>query len=245
MASSHFSYRRLLNGIRKIEDYFEVNFLTLPGERFKLVKFTKIISSNYPLLMIMAGCHGEEPAPSLAIFKNYKLFSEAAKKMGVNLVFYPLVNPWGFDRNKRLNRKGLNCNNNWIHKESKIVASEVKVIAKDMENCTPLIFASIHEDDETKKEFYIFSFGDRKYENPLIRVGKKHFPILKDGKYGDIEAGNGVVYSHHDGSAEDFMFHRGCKFSCCTETPSPQPLSKRIKCNSDLILKLIELSKKK
>lgn len=137
MTSSHFSYPRLLNGIRKIEDCFEVKFLTVPGEKFKLVKFAKIISSNFPFLMIMAGCHGEEPAPSLAIFKNYKLFSEAAKKMGVNLVFYPLVNPWGFDRNKRLNRKGLNCNNNWIHKESKIVASEVKVIAKDMKNYPP------------------------------------------------------------------------------------------------------------
>lgn len=44
----------------------------------------------------MAGCYGEEPAPSLAIFKDYKLFSETAKKYKVNLIIYPLVNPWGF-----------------------------------------------------------------------------------------------------------------------------------------------------
>ena len=244
MILSHFPYHQLLKGIHKVENYFEVKFLAIPDEKFKLVRFAKITSSNFPLLMIMAGCHGEEPAPSLAIFKNYKLLSEVAKKSGVNLVLYPLVNPWGFDRNKRLNREGLNCNRNWIHKGSNnIVASEVEVITKDIKNYTPLIFANIHEDDGTKKEFYIFSFGNKKYNSPLIKVGRKYFPILKDGKYNDIKVKNGVVYNHHDGSAEDFMFHRGCKFSCCTETPSFQSLSKRIKCNTDLILKLIELSK--
>lgn len=241
----HLSYRQLLKDIRKIEREFEVSFLTVTGERFKLVKFTKIISSNFPLLMIMAGCHGEEPAPSLAIFENYELFSEVAKKSKVNLVFYPLVNPWGFDRNKRLNRKGLNCNSDWIHKENKIIASEVETVAKDVKNYTPFIFANIHEDDETEKEFYFFSFGDRKFENALVKVGEKYFSILKDGKHDDIVVENGVVYNHHDGSAEDFMFHRGCKFSCCTETPSSQLLSKRIKCNTDLILKSIELLKRR
>ncbi|MDI6883209.1 MAG: hypothetical protein QMC93_01910 [Patescibacteria group bacterium] len=121
------------------------------------------------------------------------------------------------------------------------------MIIRDIGEQKPLIFASLHEDDTTEKEFYIYSFGDRRYERPLIKVGRKHFPILKDGKYnrhGEFKVKGGVVYNHHDGSAEDFMFHRGCKFSCCTETPSPQSLSKRIECNTDLILKLIELSKK-
>src|SRR3989338_690272 len=237
------SYRQLLNNIPKIEHYFDVKFLTLPDEKFKLVRFSKNISVDSPLLMIMAGCHGEEPSPSLAIFKNYKLISETAEKHRVNLVIYPLVNPFGFNRNKRLNHKGLNCNNNWIHNKDKRIANEVKIISKDIKKFKPLIFASIHEDDETKREFYIFSFGNRKYENPLIKVGGKYFPILQDGEYGDIKVENGVVYNHHDGSAEDFIFHRGCKFSCCTETPSFQSLLTRIKCNTDLILKLIELAK--
>lgn len=243
MKTSHPSYQQLLNNIPKIKRYFNVDFLTLPNEKFKLVRFSKNISTDYPLLMIMAGCHGEEPAPSLSIFKNYKLISEIAKKRRVNLIIYPLVNPWGFDRNERLNHEGLNCNSNWIHKEDRRIAGEVKIISKDIKKFKPLIFASIHEDDKTKKEFYIFSFGDRKYENPLIKVGAKYFPILQDAKYGDIEVKSGIVYKHHDGSAEDFMFHRGSKFSCCTETPSFQSLPKRINCNTSLILRLIELSK--
>lgn len=240
----HPSCRQLLNNISKIKLYFDVEFLTLPNKTFKLVKFSKNIFINSPLLVIMAGCHGEEPMPSLAIFKNYKLISETAKKHRVNLVIYPIINPWGFDRDKRLNRKGLNCNSNWIHKEKGVVADEVKIISKDIKKLKPLIFASIHEDDETEKEFYIFSFGDKRYENHLIEVGEKYFPILQDGKYGDIKVKNGVVFNHHDGSAEDFMFHRGCKFSCCTETPSAQSSFKRINCNRDLILRLIKLSRK-
>ncbi len=243
MQSIHPSYQQLLNNIPKIKKYFDIEYFVLPDEEFKLVRFSKNISIDSPTLIIMAGCHGEEPAPSLAIFKNYKLISEVVKKERVNLIIYPLVNPYGFDRNRRLNRNGLNCNSNWIHKEDKRIANEVKIISKDIKKFKPLIFANIHEDDETKKEFYIFSFGDRKYENPLIKVGGTYFPILKDGEYGDIKVKGGVVYNHCDGSAEDFMFHRGCEFSCCTETPSFQSLSKRINCNTDLILKLIELSK--
>lgn len=250
MKSIHPTYRQLLNNVSQIKRYFDVEFLTLPDEKFKLVRFAKNISINSPLLVLMAGCHGEEPAPPLAIFKNYKVISEAAKKHRVNIVIYPLVNPWGFDRNKRFNRKGLSCNSNWIHKKDRRIASEAKITSEDIKNYKPLIFASIHEDNETEKEFYIFSFGNRKYEKPLIQVGRKYFPILKDGVVRDatskkavVRVLKGVVYNDHDGSAEDFMFHRGCKFSCCTETPSSQLLSRRIKCNTDLILKLIELLK--
>lgn len=245
MKSIHISYQKLLNNIPQIKRYFDVEFLALPNEKFKLVKLSKKIFGGSPLLILMAGCHGEEPAPPLAIFRNYKLISETAKKHCVNIVIYPLVNPWGFNRNKRLNRQGLNCNRNWIHKEGRRIANEVRIISKDIIKNKPLIFASIHEDDENKKEFYLFSYGDKKYENPLIKVGGRYFPILLDGKEGDTKIENGVVHNHHDGSAEDFMFHRGCKFSCCTETPSFQSLPKRIKCNTDLILKLIELTKKK
>jgi len=67
----------------------------------------KTYFADAPLLMIMAGCHGEEPAPPLAFFKNYQRIAEAAETHRVNLVLYPLVNPWGFSRNKRLNRLGF------------------------------------------------------------------------------------------------------------------------------------------
>ena len=237
----HPLYNKLLENIPEIKNYFSVSFLSVPEEKFKLVKFEKIISSDYPLLIIMSGCHGEEPAPCLSIFKYYKLFSEVAEKSKINIIFYPIINPWGFDRNKRRDKENLNCNNNWIHKKDKNIAKGVSIISKDIKKYNALIFASLHEEDEVINEFYAFTFGDRKYEKVLIKVGKKYFPISKDGSR-ELNIKDGIVFEDHDGSAEDFMFHQGCKFSCCTETPSKQSLTKRILCNKDLILSLIKIT---
>ena len=242
MNIAHPTYQQLLKGIPKIQKYFEIRFLNVPDEKFKLVKFTKHISVDSPTLMIMAGCHGEEPAPPLAIFKNYRQIAEAANKYRVNLVIYPLVNPWGFSRNKRFNRDSLSCNTNWIHTDKVRPAKEIGVIKKDIKKHKPNTFISMHEDSETKDCFYFYSFGDRKYEKYIVQAGKKHFPILKNGSFGDLNVKNGAVYEFHDGTAEDFMSHRECVFSCCTETPLLQPISRRIKCNTDWILELIKRS---
>ena len=243
MKLAHPTYQQLLKNIPEIQKYFKVELLDVPDEKFKLVKFTKHISAKAPLLMLMAGCHGEEPAPPLAIFKNYQQIAKAAEKYRVNLVIYPLVNPWGFSRNKRFNREGVSCNTNWIHSDGESPAKEIGVIKKDMKKYKPTMFLSMHEDSETGESFYFYSFGDQTYEKFLIQAGEKHFPILKDGSFGDLEIKKGAVYELHDGTAEDFMSHRGrSTFSCCTETPLLQPLSKRVQCNTDWILELIKRS---
>lgn len=94
----------------------------------------------------------------------------------------------------------------------------------------------------------MFSFGNREYEKPLLEVREKYFPILKDCVlndeiYQNVKIKKGVCYDFHDGTAEDFMSHQGVEFTCCTETPATQTLSKRINCNTGLILKIIELAK--
>jgi len=244
MKLAHPTYQQLLKNVPKIQKYFTVELLDVPDEKFKLVKFIKKISPTAPTLMIMAGCHGEEPAPPLALFKNYQGIARAAEKYLVNLVIYPLVNPWGFSRNKRFNRENLSCNTNWIHKDGADPAKEIGVIKNDMKKYKPIIFTSMHEDSETGKSFYLYSFGDRKYEKFLLQTGKKHFLVLKDGSFGELMVKKGAVYELHDGTAEDFMSHRKrSTFSCCTETPLLQPLSKRIQCNIDWILELIKRSR--
>ncbi|MFA5942606.1 MAG: succinylglutamate desuccinylase/aspartoacylase family protein [Candidatus Paceibacterota bacterium] len=241
MKINHPTYQELLTEVPKIQRYFTVAWLEVPDEEFKLVTFAKHISDASPTLMIMAGCHGEEPAPPLALFKNYRLIAEAAEKYRVNVIIYPLVNPWGFSRDKRFNRQGLSCNTNWIHPDRMSPTKEIAVIKKDMKKYAPKIFISMHEDSDTKGSFYFYSFGDRTYEKYLLQAGKNHFPILKDGPFDGLEVKKGAVYELHDGTAEDYMSHRGrSTFSCCTETPLVQPVSKRIQCNTSWILELIK-----
>lgn len=236
----------LLKEIKTIKKFFKISYFPVEKEKFSIIKLSSLKFNNKPLLVIMAGCHGEEPAPVIAIFKNYKIFKQMADKAKINLVIYPLINPWGFDNQKRFNKQNINTNRkNWIHYKTK-KANEVNAIFSDIKKLKPKIFANLHEDDTTKKEFYIYSFGERKYEKSLIKTGKKYFPIHHNSFIKDENAflKNGSIYNKHDGSAEDFMFHRGCKFSCCTETSSLQKLSKRIQCNKDLVLTLIKITAK-
>ncbi|MFH0940155.1 MAG: DUF2817 domain-containing protein, partial [Planctomycetota bacterium] len=149
MKLSHPTYQQLLKDVPKIQKHFTVELLNVPDEKFKLVKFTKHISAKAPTLVIMAGCHGEEPAPPLAIFKNYQHISKTAEKHRVNLIIYPLVNPWGFSRNKRFNHQGLSCNTNWIHPDGAAPAKEIAMIKDDLKKYKPRVFLSMHEDSET------------------------------------------------------------------------------------------------
>jgi hypothetical protein len=241
MKLDHPTYRQMLASVPEMEKYFMVAWLDVSGEKFKLVKFTKTVSAKAPLMVIMAGCHGEEPAPPLAFFKEYKRIAKAADQHGVNLVVYPLVNPWGFDRNERFNRERISCNSNWIHSDHTGTAKEVQVIQNDIKKYRPTIFISQHEDSETGGGFYFYSFGNRKYEKVLLQVGKKHFSVLKDGSFGDLKVKSGTVYDLHDSSAEDFMSHRGrSAFTCCTETPLLKSLQKRMRCNTDWLVQLIQ-----
>ena len=84
MKSIHPKYQELIKNIPEIKRYFDVKFLTLPNEKSKLVRFSRNDFIDNPLLILMAGCHGEEPAPSLAIFKDYKLISKAAKNISIS-----------------------------------------------------------------------------------------------------------------------------------------------------------------
>lgn len=168
-------YCQLLEKVPGINKYFKTSFLPVAGEDFKLLKLEKIVSSEYPLLIIMAGCHGEEPAPSLFLFRKYRLIAQKAVLAKVNLLIYPLVNPYGFDRYIRDNRENLNCNHNWIHFKKKPLAAEAEAIKKDLSKYQPKIFISLHEDDLTKNEFYLFSFGNRKFEQILLDAGKNIF----------------------------------------------------------------------
>ncbi len=240
----HPQYRELLRARPQIEKYFLTSLLPVKGERFKLLKMESIVHADAPLLMLMAGCHGEEPASVLALFKRYKVLAESARRYGVSLVVYPLVNPWGFDRNYRYNRHGLNCNRNWVHDHGR-KSGEVKTLMNDMRQYRPTVFASLHEDDDVWNAFYLFSFGDRRFEKPILAVGKKFFPILPDDSYGDSGSEtilSGVCYDNHDHTAEDYMAHRGCIFTCCTETTSHAPLLKRVRCYEMLLPELVRLT---
>ncbi len=246
MSMSYPLYKDLLKFIPRISKYFEVKNINSGQKEQPLLKLSTIQFPSEPLIIIMAGVHGEELAPPLTLFKYYADFYKKALRFKVNLVIYPLVNPWGFNRDKRCTKENLNCADNWVHKKEGDTARNVRLLREELKDDTKsskedIVFIDLHEDIDTKNSFFLYSFGERIYEKPLLRVAKKYFPIAHDNSLEGLK--RGVIYEEHDGSAEDFMSHqKGVVFSCCTETPLHGPLSLRIACNKAIIETIIRLA---
>lgn len=207
---------------------------------------------NKPNLLIVAGFHGEEPAGPWAILKwieicNLKTLSE------INLSFLPVVNPTGFDVGQRKNKWNEKTNQGFCHPEkNESLSREGKILLENSE--TLCEFArdgclSLHEDVTTTK-YYIYdhsaSAGDF---GRLIRDEEdKYFDRLEDGtnvaEENEPEAfvKDGLITGLHDGSFDDFLYHKGIPHVFATETPGKFPLHQRIKAGVRLIDKFIELS---
>ena len=78
-------------------------------------------------------------------------------------------------------------------------------------------------------------------------AGKKYFGGHNNGKIinrynGKVEEvclKGGLCYKKHDGSFEDWLFHKGIKKTACAETPGQEKLEKRIEANVDIIKSFI------
>ena len=191
-----------------------------------------------PNLLIVGGFHGEEVAGPLAILKWLETTSSTYLAKA-NLTFLPIVNPIGYNRGSRYARKGQKTNGGFCSN----VEGCPKYGSKDklavegellMENIDILLEAakdgiiSLHEDVTTDK-FYIYSFSHLSRPGSFSKAMRdeeaKHFEaIANDVKINEPDdpeafAIDGIVHNHHDGSFEDYFFHRGINHCLTTETP--------------------------
>lgn len=107
-------------------------------------------------------------------------------------------------------------------------------------------FVSLHEDSGQSKSM-VYSFENRKTVGPfslmLINELGKHFEKCNDGVLisddGELEEDtvikNGISLNNHDGSFEDYLFHRGVPQTACTETPGKLDINLRIMANCEII----------
>ncbi|MFA4827439.1 MAG: succinylglutamate desuccinylase/aspartoacylase family protein [Candidatus Shapirobacteria bacterium] len=201
-------------------------------------------------LLIAGGFHGDEVAGVWGIIKF--LTNKSKIPENINLAFLPLVNPTGFALKNRHNRWKQDSNRGFFHKrnglskEGKILKKNEKLILETARDG----FLSLHEDLEQKK-FYVYSFekskSPGKFSKVLMDAGKKYFGGHNNGKIinrynGKVEEvclKGGLCYKKHDGSFEDWLFHKGIKKTACAETPGQEKLEKRIEANVDIIKSFI------
>lgn len=188
-------------------------------------------------ICFIAGIHGDEIAPSLAILNFIKTFNFDILK-NVNIIFIPIANPTGFEAKKRENYLDINLNK---HFSDKKLTGENKIIYDCLKKHRVYFVCALHEDLEEKR-FYMYNFERKKEKiyRKITKLGKKYFGV----KTGDVEghaSRDGFITNikHNDGSIEYRLFHKGARFSMCTETPGKRKLSERIKFNEEIIKKVI------
>lgn len=194
-----------------------------------------------PNFLIAGSFHGEEPCGAWGIleFLNLRLQDFHGR---ANLSFIPLVNPTGFNANRRTNDLGQNPNCGFVQEAKDGSPSvEGQMLLRHEDRLLELAkdgFLSLHEDSEEFRTYmYSFERSDKpgRFSYRLMNTLREHFPMVPDGVlYGDTIK-DGIIFNASDGSYEDRLFRMGVPVTACTETPVTQPPAARIACNAEVI----------
>lgn len=209
------------------------------------------LDTHDPKVLIVGGFHGEESAGPLGILKWMKECPDRVLS-SVDISIIPMVNPYGFARNKRYGYSDMPTNTGFYHGNAE-PSPEGEILINNIDLLLPLAhdgFLSLHE-DSTVKEYYLYTFErgvePGKFTRNLKKELGKHFPKAYDGiayvdalSSGGPECKDGLIYRFCDGSFEDWLFHLGVPRVAVTETPGKYKLGRRINANCEIITKFIE-----
>ena len=241
-------YEIYLNKAKNTLEKYSSNFeLELLGQKleYPIIKIKSKKINKKIDLVVVSGIHGEEAAGPLAIIKYLPEILAEVKKRNIKLIIYPMVNFYGFERNKRFNKEKISCNSFWIHEKGKM-AKESALVKKDILKYKAKYSISMHENGEMKKRYsFFYAFGDIKAAQNLVKAASSKMPVLKkgfSGKDGENKIINGIVYNWHDGTFEDFMFHQGTKASICSETALKSDLKLRMSTDYIFIKEMIKIA---
>ena len=203
-------------------------------------------SPNQPPVAVVAGIHGNESGGPLGVL-DFLENHYPAESRGAVCPVYPLVNPWGFDHQKRENGHGLDVNRTFGPTD--VQAEEAKVLLADISKFAVPFLYTMHE-DPTNRGYYVYYSDSAKrwLAERMVECAKAHnLPISTSGtEYGGrvrIDRGlapynRGLYPAPTDGlPLEDLFLERNANH-ICIETPMQADLWTRTRCQS-ACLKLI------
>lgn len=219
-----------------------------------------------PALWLLAGVHGEEPAPPNAVIRNLDRI-DALAKTGVPIVLFPLCNPVGYAKGWRYpdaptseakpaghsvgdsdhllkDKKGKPRVPEATSKQADAFTKKVLALSRDY---PPELSLDLHEDDHIPAG-YIYSQGKKGSKDPaaqliLKEMTKQGYPLVTSGKTRfDEPIEDGVVGPVEDGSVDELLSTLGAKTVIVVETSAQdQPLPKRVAVHSAVLGLLPEL----
>ena len=230
-----------------------------------LVRTRNIYSYDHtdPKVLIIAGFHGEEVGGPWSILKWLKeADSKVFEKYDISLI--PIVNSYGFARNKRYGSSGMKTNAGFVHTgqehetaKDDVLSPEGEILTRNIDILRPLAqdgVLSMHEDN-TCKEYYLYAYehGKKpgKFTKKLLKELSKFFRKPYNG-IAFVEPSNtgfgppcvnGLVYNFRDTTFEDWMFHLGVPKVAVIETPGKYKLKRRVEAGGAMIQKFLSLVK--
>ena len=214
----------MLNEFINLETPFELKILDsihYENECFPVVYFYQQTKAKQNVV-ITSGVHGNE---SIGVKVMLRFLQEFDKSLLNNYCFwiFPIINPWGFQKNTRYNGNKLDVNRHcYGQKPYPILTQEFALIEEELPNRVDLNL-DIHQDGH--KNFYCYE-KKRPNKPSLAALGmeeviKQKISVEEASTiYGD-KCIHGVVSSVKDKSntMEDWMFNRGAIYSITLEAP--------------------------
>jgi hypothetical protein len=217
-----------------------------------------------PLVIVVTGQHGDEPAGPLTMYEHASDLLTHAKARGVRLVLYPCCNPEGYELQQRSNARGDKYMNNWVEYEVEPgrwvadLAPDATVLqTRQPRMCVestmlatalarlpiPVAALDLHQDSAPiAGEAYVHSFGDTALHRRLLEVsGAKpyHGPTTPPGGITrEVEHG---IMKGRDGTITDFQHMRGVRFAACLEVSTHTPIADAIEINYRWVKAMVDV----
>ena len=133
---------------------------------------------------LSAGVHGDEPAGPLALLRWADENADELRQ--VDLLLFPLLNPWGFENNIRLDSRGRDLNRLFHSRARPFPAWRREVGAQPFD-----LAINLHEDYDAKGA-YIYELGGTIGER-LLAAAARFVPPDSRRKIDDSVAKAGVI----------------------------------------------------
>ena len=204
-------------------------------------------------LLIAGGIHGEEPAGSWGIVAFLET-ATAEEISAANISFLPLVNPTGFNVNRRHNDWDEDPNQGYDGSGKPPLPREGALMIQHLDALKAASthgLLSLHEDTDMK-EGYLWSYEPQNTAGPFTKgmlqvledsFGLYHGKVEHRGSYIPMPEGYGLNVM--DNSFESLLLKNGTPYCATTETPAHAdvPLARRMDCCERLVRKFIDLLK--
>lgn len=236
------SYNKLVTEILNTQTPFKIDILDYVqyDKIYPILSFKQITKLANKTAIIVSGQHGDEPFAITTVLAWMKQIN-LNDFQDYNIFVYPIVNPFGYEKNVRDNGKRQDTNND-LHFCKDSPVKELSILYEDFPKNAD-IFIDIHG-DTGKSAVYCY---EHKAENlaslaqPTLLITDSLIPYLKTKTIYKTSLKNGVLIPpKEDIGIEGFLEKMGIKYSITIELPGKLNGQKRLIGGIEIINNLLK-----